>query len=53
VAFVLFSIVWAADFKTPACKYFLLISANAAQGKEKKRKKGCCPLVFQSLQPIQ
>jgi hypothetical protein len=46
--------VWTVDFETPACKlYLLLISADAAQEKETKRRKCCCPLVFQSLQPMQ
>jgi hypothetical protein len=34
-------------------KYFLFISAKAAQEKEKKIRNFCCPLVFQSLEPIQ
>jgi hypothetical protein len=33
--------------------FLLFISADAAQEKEKKRRKYCCLLVFQSLQPIQ
>jgi hypothetical protein len=38
----------------PVCKiYLLFISADAAQEKEKERRKRYCPLVFQSLQPIQ
>jgi hypothetical protein len=47
-------IVWTVDFERPVCKiYLLFISADAAQEKERKRRKCCCPLVFQSLQPIQ
>jgi hypothetical protein len=42
------------DFETSVCKlYLLFISADAAQEKEKKRRKWCCPLVFQSLQSMQ
>jgi hypothetical protein len=42
------------DFKGPVCKlYLLIISADAAQEKEKKRRKCSCLLVFQSLQPVQ
>jgi hypothetical protein len=38
----------------PVCKFYsLFISADAALEKEKKEKKYCCPLGFQSLQPIQ
>jgi hypothetical protein len=40
---------WAVDFKTPAWKYFFF--SNAAQ--EIEEKKGCCRLIFQSLQPLQ
>jgi hypothetical protein len=32
-----------------ANNYLLFLSVNAAQEKEKKRRKSCCPLVFQSL----
>jgi hypothetical protein len=40
--------------RTPVCKlYLLFISADAAKEKEKKVRKCCCQLVFQSLQPIQ
>jgi hypothetical protein len=40
------------DFETLVCKlYLLFISADAAQ--EKKRRNCCCPMAFQSLQPIQ
>jgi hypothetical protein len=36
------------------CKiYLLFISADAAQEKERKKRMCCCPLMFQSLQPIQ
>jgi hypothetical protein len=36
--------VWTVDFETPVCKlYLLFMSANAAQEKEKKRKKLLLP----------
>jgi hypothetical protein len=44
--------VFAAEFETQACKYFLFITAYAAQERE-KRGKCCYPLVFQCLQPLQ
>jgi hypothetical protein len=41
------------DFETPVCKLYLLFISAGCPRKIKKRRKCCCPLVFQSLQPIQ